>query len=685
MDTRVTPRSELLVEIDGFVASIVLPEDMRAAFADRLRGPFGSIAGPPEVRYEITGHPPDRYSLERGHAGMRHNIAADVAIEALVADLLEVLHRRRPDLVFADAGAVSWQGRGIVVLGSGPPTRQIDALVEKGATLLSCGLTALDRSGHVLPILTGATPSADAHDRTQGSTPSAAPLTLVAAAGPDPEPVEITGTRAALALLEQVRPNQQRSPAARSLLGCMAPHVALLRSASTDADTLAEEILRSARRRPVVALQAAPPGAEDRGESADDEERVTPARHLRFDDFLSPEDHRRLLDHTLAREAGFGPSQVLSGEPIDDPREVRRSQTIFDLDEVWELFERQLVGLLPHIRRELDIDWFHLESIERQLTVHGDEDHFALHVDAAGPEVAARQVSAVYYFNREPQRFSGGELRLFDTVERGGVIEPAETFTEVSPTNNTLVVFGSRVPHEVRPVHVPGDAFEDRRFTIVCWARRTKTPAEVFTGDATELTDLQQELIPALTADGFRVVSTPAEVQARLADAFAAGVASAPLEDIDGRFLPDGTPSFVDVGETGAWVHEELRALHEEWYRAPLETTSYYGLRVYGEGQTLGRHTDRYATHVISSVVHVAADVDEPWPLVVEDRDGRRHDVFLEPGQMLLYEGARLPHSRPLPLRGRHYASLFLHYRPTDWPHTLDRVCREAASRSTSS
>ena len=120
--------------------------------------------------------------------------------------------------------------------------------------------------------------------------------------------------------------------------------------------------------------------------------------------------------------------------------------------------------------------------------------------------------------------------------------------------------------------------------------------------------------------------------------------------------------------------------MHEEWYGAPLVPTWAYGLRVYGEGQTLARHTDHAETHVISSIVHVAADVDDPWPLVVEDAQGERHEVVLEPGQMLLYEGAKLPHSRPEPLHGRYYASLFLHYRPADWPATLAEIRRDAGS-----
>ena len=68
-------------------------------------------------------------------------------------------------------------------------------------------------------------------------------------------------------------------------------------------------------------------------------------------------------------------------------------------------------------------------------------------------------------------------------------------------------------------------------------------------------------------------------------------------------------------------------------------------------------------------------DVDEPWPFVLE-RDGRRSTVYLEAGQMLLYEGATCLHARPSPLQGRSFANLFVHYRPTDWPWNRDEVAR---------
>ena len=51
--------------------------------------------------------------------------------------------------------------------------------------------------------------------------------------------------------------------------------------------------------------------------------------------------------------------------------------------------------------------------------------------------------------------------------------------------------------------------------------------------------------------------------------------------------------------------------------------------------------------------------------------------VGLAPGQMLLYESARLPHGRTRPLRGESYTNIFVHYRPanTSW-HTTDDLWR---------
>ena len=43
---------------------------------------------------------------------------------------------------------------------------------------------------------------------------------------------------------------------------------------------------------------------------------------------------------------------------------------------------------------------------------------------------------------------------------------------------------------------------------------------------------------------------------------------------------------------------------------------------------------------------------------------GKNVNVTLKPGEMVMYEGAVVPHGRPYPLNGDFYENLFVHYRP---------------------
>jgi hypothetical protein len=82
-------------------------------------------------------------------------------------------------------------------------------------------------------------------------------------------------------------------------------------------------------------------------------------------------------------------------------------------------------------------------------------------------------------------------------------------------------------------------------------------------------------------------------------------------------------------------------------------------------------HVDTTATHVVSSMVFVAVDAAAPFTLTLDDA-ARRHLIVPQAGQMLFYEGARMPHGHLSPLDGEHVAVLYLHYRPVEW-HLDDR------------
>lgn len=119
-------------------------------------------------------------------------------------------------------------------------------------------------------------------------------------------------------------------------------------------------------------------------------------------------------------------------------------------------------------------------------------------------------------------------------------------------------------------------------------------------------------------------------------------------------------------------VHDELKPLVERWCQAPVEPTYVYGVRTYHEGAALKLHRDRIETHILGVIINVDQEVNQPWPLVIEDNYYRRHEVFLKPGEVLFYEGARLKHGRPTPFDGKRFANIFCHFTPKGYlPRTF--------------
>jgi prolyl 4-hydroxylase len=57
-------------------------------------------------------------------------------------------------------------------------------------------------------------------------------------------------------------------------------------------------------------------------------------------------------------------------------------------------------------------------------------------------------------------------------------------------------------------------------------------------------------------------------------------------------------------------------------------------------------------------------NVDEPWPLTLIDLTGKKQKIFLNPGEMVLYESAKVPHGRQSPFNGTFYDNLFVHFYP---------------------
>jgi hypothetical protein len=119
-------------------------------------------------------------------------------------------------------------------------------------------------------------------------------------------------------------------------------------------------------------------------------------------------------------------------------------------------------------------------------------------------------------------------------------------------------------------------------------------------------------------------------------------------------------------------ITNEMRQILEWWTGMKLEHTATYGVRTYHRGSVLIDHVDRHDTHIASAVLQMSQSVDHDggWPLEVMLPEGNIGEVFLQPGELVLYEGAWLRHGRPMRLRGENFSNVFCHFRPQDWVKT---------------
>lgn len=167
---------------------------------------------------------------------------------------------------------------------------------------------------------------------------------------------------------------------------------------------------------------------------------------------------------------------------------------------------------------------------------------------------------------------------------------------------------------------------------------------------------------------GFSKGQLPADLHARMIERLASCAmlfrAENKIDEIRTR-EPGIIPAlYFEDHAFNASVGATLLPAHEQWSGMKLELTACYGFRAYQRGSYLHQHVDRTLTHIISSTICVDCRLDSPWPLYLEDIDGKPHQIDMQPGEFVHYEGARLVHGRPYPLNGDYYVGMFLHYRP---------------------
>jgi Rps23 Pro-64 3,4-dihydroxylase Tpa1-like proline 4-hydroxylase len=191
----------------------------------------------------------------------------------------------------------------------------------------------------------------------------------------------------------------------------------------------------------------------------------------RFEEFLGLSELTWLWQFAMRSGPGFVRSQVVGHDHEGEDPNVRRSWVLYDVNEIQPFFAGRVLQYLPQLLDALGHVQFPVRDIELQVTASNDGEFFRPHTDSGQTVVHTREITFVYFCHREPRAFTGGELRVYDSVNPDA--SGAETDVHViEPAQNTIVFFPSQYVHEVAPLSCPSREFVDSRLTFNGWLHR---------------------------------------------------------------------------------------------------------------------------------------------------------------------------------------------------------------------
>lgn len=371
-----------------------------------------------------------------------------------------------------------------------------------------------------------------------------------------------------------------------------------------------------------------------------------------LDDFLDEPECEALIN-TIRQQ--LRPSTLSSAE---SDQTFRTSRTC-DLGEI----NAPLIGDIDRrICQLVGIDSSYTEILQGQYYEVGERfkahtDYFEAHEIGAESHMGQRTYTMMIYLNDVPE---GGETEFprvgaTFTPKRGRALIWSSLKKDGRPNIKSL--------HEAHPVKAGYKAVITKWFRV----KSSRNPGPAMR------TKTANEMVRNYTKTGLGKSRIPAPLHRELIDFLTSHHRKAVAENVPGGFIVSDNEGGGNSSQLlqlplalRQKVHDTLKPTAEAWSRQSLVATYVYGIRLYRKGAILKSHRDRFKTHIISIVLNVDQDVDEDWPLVIEDNYKRIHHVILKPGEMILYEGGRLLHGRPIPLNGRYFANIFCHYRPND-------------------
>ena len=195
---------------------------------------------------------------------------------------------------------------------------------------------------------------------------------------------------------------------------------------------------------------------------------VWPAPFVWRKNFLAPGECDRLLALGAGRRECFTPAKV--GDPsttrVDPEVRITLEADPRTTKEVRPRIGPKIRSVLPDVLARLGMAGLDYRyGIEMSMRVYLGGGFYRAHADSLSTDHRPRVLSFVYFFHRQPRRFSGGDLLLYDT-DVDTYAWTCAAFSRIVPLRNSIVFFPSACWHQVCSVQCETDDFEDGRWAV---------------------------------------------------------------------------------------------------------------------------------------------------------------------------------------------------------------------------
>lgn len=195
-----------------------------------------------------------------------------------------------------------------------------------------------------------------------------------------------------------------------------------------------------------------------------------PAPFVRLSKVLTAKEQLQLWQEVQKSQSTLRAASVGNGLEGRIDTDVRQADRLSDTQRVHGWFLPRLEAVIERSGAvaRLGLEMIPAGKRELQVTNHGHGGFFHMHRDTGEGQTGLRGLTYVYYFHREPSRFTGGDLLLFDqtvTGERADIV----SFTRLAPQPNSVILFRPDRLHAVTRIFSDSTDPLDGRWTVNGW------------------------------------------------------------------------------------------------------------------------------------------------------------------------------------------------------------------------